>query len=37
MIDKAYREANFATYVSKTIIFPPQKWMNLISNGLSTA
>ena len=30
--------ANFATFVSKTLIFspPPQKWMNLISNRLST-
>ena len=31
--------ANFATFVSKTVIpcYPPQKWMNLISNQLSTA
>ena len=32
-----YHEANFATFVSKSLIFPPQKWMNLISNQLSTA
>ena len=25
MIDKEYREANFATYVSKTLIFSPPK------------
>ena len=27
----------FATFVSKTLIFPPRKWMNLFSNRLSTA
>ena len=27
--------ANFATFVSKTLIFPPKKWMNLILNQLS--
>ena len=32
MIDKEYRMANFATFV-----FPPKKWMSLISNRLSTA
>ena len=37
MKDKEYHVANFATFVSKTLIFPPQKWMNLISNRLSTA
>ena len=37
MKDKEYHEANFATYVSKTLISPPPKWTNLISNGLSTA
>ena len=29
--------ANFATFVSKTVIFPPKIRMNLISNQLSTA
>ena len=28
---------NFATFVSKTLTFSPQKWMNLISDRLSTA
>ena len=37
MKDNEYHEANFATFVSKSLIFPPQKWMNLISNQLSTA
>ena len=37
MKDKEYHVANFATFVSKTLIFPPQKWMNLISNQLSIA
>ena len=32
MRDNEYHEANFATFVSKTLIFSPQKWMNLISN-----
>ena len=32
MKDKEYHVANFATIVSKTLVFPPQKWMNLISN-----
>ena len=38
MKDK-YHVANFATFVSKTLIPPPprKKWMNLISNRLSTA
>ena len=36
MKDNKYHEANFATFVSKSLIFPPQKWMNLISNQLST-
>ena len=35
--DKEYHVANFATFVSKTLIFPLKKWMNLISNRLSTA
>ena len=30
MKDKEYHFANFATFVSITLIFPPQKWMNLI-------
>ena len=30
-----YHVANFATFVSKTLIFPPKKWMNLILNQLS--
>ena len=37
MKDNKYHEANFATFVSKSLIFPPKKWMNLISNQLSTA
>ena len=37
MKSKEYHVANFATIVSKTLIFPPQKWMNLISNQLSIA
>ena len=37
MKDNEYHEANFATFVSKSLIFPPKKWMNLISNQLSTA
>ena len=32
-----YHDAKFATFVSKSLIFPPKKWMNLISNQLSTA
>ena len=36
MKDKEYHVANLTTFVSKTLIFPPQKWMNLISNRLST-
>ena len=32
MKDEEYHVANFATFVSKTLIFPPKKWMNLISN-----
>ena len=27
--------ANFAIFVSKTLIFPPKKWMNFILNQLS--
>ena len=41
MIDKEYRMANFATFVSKPLTSPrpppKKKWMNLISNRLSTA
>ena len=37
MIDKEYGMANFATFVSKTLTFPPKKRMNLISNRLSAA
>ena len=37
MKDNEYHEANFATFVSKSLIFPPKKWMNLISIQLSTA
>ena len=37
MKGKEYRMANFATFVSKTVIFFPQKWMNLISNQLNAA
>ena len=42
MWDKEYHVANFATFVSKTVLFPPppqkkKKWMNLISNQFSTA
>ena len=37
MKDKEYHVANFATFVSKLLLFPPQKWMNLISDRLSTA
>ena len=37
MIDKEYRMANFATFVSKTLTFPLKKWINLISNQLSIA
>ena len=37
MKDKEYHAANFATSVSKLLFFPLQKWMNLISNRLSTA
>ena len=37
MKGKEYRMANFATFVSKTLIPPSSKWMNLISNRLSTA
>ena len=36
MKDKEYHMASFATFFSKTLTFPPQKWMNLISNQLST-
>ena len=32
MRDNKYHEANFATFIFKTLIFSPQKWMNLISN-----
>ena len=37
MKDEEYHVANFATFVSKTLVFSPKKWMNLISNQLSTA
>ena len=40
MKDKEYHMANFATFVSKTPTSPPpkkKKWMNLISDQLSTA
>ena len=42
MKDEAYHVANFATFVTKTLTSrpppPPQKkWMNLISDRLSTA
>ena len=40
MKDEAYHVANFATFVTKTLTspLPPQKkWMNLISDRLSTA
>ena len=37
MKDKEYHVENFATFVSKTLVFSPKKWMNLISNQLSTA
>ena len=39
MKDKEYHEANFGTFVSKTLIPPPpkkKKWMNLTSNQLTT-
>ena len=36
-IDKEYRMANFATFVSKILTFSPKKWMSLISNRLSIA
>ena len=32
MKDKEYHLANFATFVSITLISPPQKWINLILN-----
>ena len=36
MKDKEYHAANFANFVSKTLISPlPQKWMNLISSSFS--
>ena len=37
MKDKEYHIVNFATFVSKTLIFPPIKWMNSTSNRLSSA
>ena len=37
MRDKEYHVANFATFAHKSLTFPPQKWMNLISDRLSTA
>ena len=40
MKEKEYHVANFATFIYKTPIPPPpkkKKWMNLISNRLSTA
>ena len=36
MKDKEYHVANFATFVSKTLIFYPPKMEDLISNQLST-
>ena len=36
-LNRIFFPANFATFVSKTVIFSPKKWMNLISNQLSTA
>ena len=36
MKDKEYHVANFATFVSKTLIFFPKKWI-YGSNQLSTA
>ena len=33
--DKKYHVANFTTFVFKTLIFRPKKWMNLFSNQLS--
>ena len=33
MKDKEYHAANFALFVSKTLILPPPKWMNLISSS----
>ena len=35
MKDKERHAANFATFVSKTLIYSPKKWMNLISDRLS--
>ena len=35
MKDMEYHVANFATFVSKTLIFSSKKWMNLISIWLS--
>ena len=37
MKDKEYHVANFATFISKTLIFSPPKMDDLISNRLSTA
>ena len=37
MKDKEYHVANFATFVSKLLLFPPKNWMNLISDRLSIA
>ena len=37
MKDKEYHVANFATFVSKLLLFPQKNWMNLISDRLSTA
>ena len=37
MKDKENHVVNFATFVFKTLIFPHKKWVNLISNQLSTA
>ena len=36
MKDKEYHVTNFATFVSKTLIFYPQKMEDLISNQLNT-
>ena len=37
MKDKEYHVANLQLLFPKLFIFPPQKWMNLISNWLCTA
>ena len=37
MKDNDHHEANFATFVSKSLIFPQKNWMDFISNRLSSA